>query len=136
VIYMHHPMSDLGILDSTWGGNLADMVRFCQEMKVVEEEKLIEKIPEKTSVLVTGLQEIAEKHPDKIYNIRGMGIYQGFSLRKKEQLHKLVDVALEKESMILLEAGVDTIRFRSALDVTVDDIRLMIEKLERCLRLI
>jgi len=133
VIYMHHSMKDLGILDSTWGGNLADMVRFCQEMKVVEEEKLLEQIPEKTSAMVTGLQELANKHPDKIYNIRGMGIYQGFSLRKKEQLHTLVDFALDKEQMILLEAGVDTIRFRSALDVTVEEIRLMLQKLDACL---
>jgi L-lysine 6-transaminase len=133
VIFMHHPMSDLGILDSTWGGNLADMVRFCQEMKVVEEERLLEQIPEKTSVLVSGLKELAEKHPDKMYNIRGMGIYQGFSLRKKEHLHSLISYALEKEKMILLEAGVDTIRLRSALDVTVEEIYVLLKKIDACL---
>jgi L-lysine 6-transaminase len=134
VIYMRHSMQDIGILDSTWGGNLADMVRFCQEMKIVEEEKLIEKIPEKAQVMVSGLNELAEKHKDKIYNIRGMGLYQGFSFRKSQYMNALVDYALEKENMILLEAGVDTIRFRSALDVTVPEINLMIEKLNRCLQ--
>jgi len=134
VIYMHHPMKDIGILDSTWGGNLADMVRFCQEMKVVEEEKLLEQIPEKSEVMVSGLKELAVKYPDKIYNIRGMGIYQGFSLRNPGQLNTLVDYALEKEKMILLEAGIDTIRFRSALDVTIPEIRLMLEKLDNCLK--
>lgn len=133
VIYMLHPMKDIGILDSTWGGNLADMVRFCQEMKVVEEEKLIEQIPEKEKILVDGLKDLAENHKTKIYNIRGKGLYQGFSLRNPQNLNKLVDYALEMENMILLEAGVDTIRFRSALDVTIPEIKLMLEKLDNCL---
>jgi L-lysine 6-transaminase len=133
VIYMHHSMKDIGILDSTWGGNLGDMVRFCQEMKVVEQEKLIEQIPEKTEVMVAGLYELAKKYPEKVYNIRGMGIYQGFSLKKPEWLSALIDYALEKEKMILLEAGVNTIRFRSALDVTVPEIKLMLQKLDHCL---
>jgi L-lysine 6-transaminase len=134
VIYMHHSMKDIGILDSTWGGNLADMVRFCQEMKVVEEEKLIEQIPVKADAMVSGLKELAIRHKDKIYNIRGMGIYQGFSLRNPKHRDQLIEHALEEEKMILLEAGVDTIRFRSALDVTGEDINLMLQKLDSCLK--
>jgi L-lysine 6-transaminase len=133
VIYMHHPMKDIGILDSTWGGSLADMVRFCQEMKVVEEEKLLEQIPVKEKVMVAGLHELYERFSDKIFNIRGMGIYQGFSLRNPEKLNSLIDYALEQEKMILLEAGSDTIRFRSALDVTLPEIELMLKKLGNCI---
>jgi L-lysine 6-transaminase len=134
VIYMLHPMKDIGILDSTWGGNLADMVRFCQEMKVVEEEKLMEQIPAKEKVMVDGLNALAQKHNNKIYNIRGMGLYQGFSFHNPKYMNELVDYALEKENMILLEAGVDSIRFRSVLDVTIPEIELMLEKLDRCLK--
>lgn len=133
VIYMYHPMADLGILDSTWGGNLADMVRFCQEMKIVEQDHLIELVPEKTKHLLDGLYSLKEKHPDKIQNIRGMGLYQGFSLKKSEKLNFLVDYALEKEALLLLEAGTDTIRFRPALDVSIKEIVLLTEKLDRCL---
>ena len=46
VVYMLYPMEDHGVLDSTWGGHLADMVRFVQEMKIVRREKLIEAVPE------------------------------------------------------------------------------------------
>ncbi|MDH7570216.1 MAG: aminotransferase class III-fold pyridoxal phosphate-dependent enzyme, partial [Armatimonadota bacterium] len=38
VVYMLYPMEDRGVLDSTWGGSLADMVRFVQELKIVERE--------------------------------------------------------------------------------------------------
>lgn len=133
VIYMYHPMTDLGILDSTWGGNLADMVRFCQEMKIVEREKLIEQVPEKTDRLLKGLNYLQDQHPDKVFNIRGMGLYQGFSLKNPRKLNSLIDYALEKESTLLLEAGTDTVRLRPVLDVNITEIDLLIEKLDRCL---
>jgi L-lysine 6-transaminase len=84
--------------------------------------------------MVSGLNELAGKYPDKIYNIRGMGISQGFTLRNPEQLQDMIKYALLQEKMILLEAGVDTIRFRSALDVTIPEKKLMLEKLENCLK--
>ena len=133
VIYMHHPMEDLGILDSTWGGNLADMVRFCQEMKVIEEENLQEKIAEKADILLEGLTQLKKKYPDKIRNIRGMGLYLGFSLVNPKNLVPLVEYAQDHEKLILLEAGTDSIRFRPTMDVTEAEITLMLEILDRCL---
>jgi len=126
-------MEDKGILDSTWGGNLADMVRFCQEMKVVEGEHLLEALPQKTTILLDGLNVLKNKYPDKIRNIRGMGLYQGFSLVNPDNLLKLVEHAQDNEKLILLEAGTDSIRFRPTMDVTVDEIKLMLEILDRCL---
>lgn len=136
VIYMLYPMEDKGILDSTWGGNLADMVRFCQEMKVVEENNLLDEIPSKTTLLLEGLYSLKNKFPDKIRNIRGMGLYQGFSLFRPENLMKLVDYAQDYEKLILLEAGTDSIRFRPAMDVTHEEIKLMLGILERCLAIL
>jgi L-lysine 6-transaminase len=133
VIYMLYPMEDRGILDSTWGGSLADMVRFVQEMKIIEREKLIEQVPAKTAMLTGELNRLTEKYVDLIYNIRGMGLYQGFSLRKAEDAQRLSDLALESEDLLLLTAGADTIRLRPMLDVTTEEIKLFIEKLERLL---
>lgn len=133
VIYMYHPMKDLGILDSTWGGNLADMVRFCQEMKIVEREGLLTHVSQKTEFLLQKLYALKEKHSEKIGNIRGMGLYQGFSLKNPSKQNAFIDYALEKENLLLLEAGTDTIRLRPALDVSLEDISLLTEKLDRCL---
>ena len=77
--------------------------------------------------------ELENKYPDKIRNIRGMGLYQGFSLVNPNNLMKLVEHAQDNEKLILLEAGTDSIRFRPTMDVTVDEIRLMLEILDRCL---
>lgn len=136
VVYMHHPMKDLGILDSTWGGNLADMIRFCQEMKVVEENHLQEKIPQKAALLLDGLNELRKKHSSKIFNIRGMGLYQGFSLVKPENQAKLVEYAQDQEKLVLLEAGTDSIRFRPTMDVTEDEIKMMLGILDKCLEVL
>jgi L-lysine 6-transaminase len=131
VIYMHHPMLDRGVLDSTWGGTLADMVRFVQEMKIVRDEKLIEQVAEKSEKLLQGLRSLQAKYPNTISNIRGMGLYQGFSLLNSTQKAQLVEDALETEDLLLLGAGPNSIRFRPHLNVTLADIDLLIEKLDR-----
>mgnify|MGYP002624071336 CR=1 FL=1 len=132
-VYMLEPMETQGVLDSTWGGNLADMVRFVQEMKIVEEEKLIEQVPEKEARLRDGLERLAGKYRHLMFNVRGMGLYQGFTLRSSELRVQLQRIALRQELMLLLGGGVQTIRFRPPLDVRLEEIDLMLTKLDRCL---
>lgn len=132
VVYMLQTMGDRGILDSTWGGTLADMVRFVQEMQIVRTEHLIEQVPAKAARLVDGLNRLAGKHPQLIGNIRGMGLYQGFSMRR-HTASRLVELALEQESLLLLSAGPSSIRLRPTLSVTFEEIDLMVQKLDRSL---
>ena len=132
-IYMLCSMENEGVLDSTWGGSLADMVRFVQEMKIVERENLIAQVPEKAALLTDGLKTLCEKYSHLMFNVRGMGLYQGFTLRSRELKAQLRDIALEEEQMLLLSGGLQSIRFRPVLDVAISDIQLMLEKLDRCL---
>jgi L-lysine 6-transaminase len=132
VVYMLYPMEDRGVLDSTWGGNLADMVRFVQEMKIVRREKLIEQVAKKTERLCAGLESLAGKYPRVLHNPRGIGLYQGFSLNAKVPKSAFLDAALEKESLLMLGAGTNSVRLRPNLNVTMEEIDLLIEKLERC----
>jgi len=134
VLYMLHPMDDEGVLDSTWGGSLADMVRFVQELKIVRDEKLIEAVPAKTEYLLGRLRELQAEFPAKMSNIRGTGLYQGFSLASPTQKSALVENALQQESLVLLGAGRHSVRFRPNLNVTTADIDVLYEKLRRLLR--
>jgi len=133
VIYMLESVGNLGVLDSTWGGTLADMVRFVQEMKIVREERLIEQVPEKSERLVEGLNALVDKYNNLIFNVRGLGLYQGFTLRDPADRNQLKAIALQKEHLLLLGAGTQSIRFRPVLDVTIEDIDLMLAKLDRVL---
>jgi L-lysine 6-transaminase len=136
VVFMLYPMDDHGVLDSTWGGTLSDMVRFVQEIKIIRREKLIEQVAEKTIRLRAGLDSLVAKFPRDIYNPRGYGLYQGFSLHNPASKSTLLDIALEKESLLLLGAGKNSIRLRPTLSVTMDEIDLLIQKLERLFRAI
>ena len=131
VLFMHRSMQDVGVLDSTWGGTLADMVRFVQEWRIVSDEQLVAAVADKAVHLVAGLQQLAAQWPDKLYNIRGWGLYQGFSLRRPEQKARLLAMALEDEDLLLLGAGTESIRFRPPLDVTLPEIDLLLAKLAR-----
>ena len=134
VIYMLYPMEDRGVLDSTWGGSLADMVRFVQEMKIVEREGLIPAARTKGEQLAAGLRGLESEFPTLLSNIRGLGLYQGFSLPNPSLRNRLEEIALQEEHLLLLPAGAISIRTRPNLSVTAADIDHFIETLARCLR--
>lgn len=136
VVYMREPLEDVGVLDSTWGGTLADMVRVVQEVKIVEDEDLIAKAAENGRYLADQLRELQRKHPKMIENVRGMGLYQGFSLPTDELKAQLVKVAREEFGLLLLGAGERTIRTRPNLNVTKADIDELVQLLDRALQLI
>jgi L-lysine 6-transaminase len=131
VVYMLYPMEDHGVLDSTWGGTLVDMVRFVQEMKIVRREKLIEQVPQKAARLCAGLAQLTVKFPAMVYNPRGLGLYQGFSLRAPATKSNFLEIALQEESLLLLGAGTNSIRLRPSLSITNEEIDLLIEMLNK-----
>ena len=133
VVYMREPLEDIGVLDSTWGGTLADMVRVVQEMKIVEDEGLIEAAARKGERLQAGLCALADAPGSPIYNVRGMGLYQGFSLDTPAHKTRLVEIAREEHNLLLLGAGRNSIRTRPNLSVTEEEIDRFLGLLARSL---
>jgi L-lysine 6-transaminase len=110
------------------------MIRVPHEFSIVQDEQLIEQVAEKSEYLIAGLMMLQDSHPEKVSNIRGAGLYQGFTTPSKHHKADILQRALLQENMLLLGAGVDSIRFRPNLNVTKDDIDLMLVKLDRILR--
>lgn len=135
LLYMKEPLSDVGVLDSTWGGNLADMVRVCREMEIVKQDGLIEKAAELGAYLNKELLKL-EQEFEFMENVRGMGLYQGFSLDSNERKQKLAKVAREEFGLLLLGAGHRSIRTRPSLSVTRADIDEFIVRLRGSLSLV
>jgi L-lysine 6-transaminase len=133
VVYMREQISEPGILDSTWSGHLVDMVRVLHEYSIIEREGLMGTVQERSWRMIKGLKRLQKKHKGTIYNVRGAGLYQGFTMLSPESKNDLVRRALQEESMLLLGAGLDSIRFRPNLSVTTGDIDLMLSKLDRLL---
>jgi len=133
VVFMRHPMDDHGVLDSTWGGALVDMVRFVQEMKIVEREGLIPAARVQGEKLAAALRALEKKFDGLLLNVRGQGLYQGFSIRTPPLRDALLEIALREAGLLLLGAGTDSIRLRPNLSVTAAEIEQLISLLDRCL---
>jgi len=117
VVWMRKPLTEKGILDSTWSGTLADMVRFVQEWKIVEDEGLIRAAIAKGDSLAQGLEGIGERFPHLMKVVPGVGLYQGFTLLPPVRLQEFLSRALDR-NLLLFGAGTDSIRMRPNLSVT------------------
>jgi L-lysine 6-transaminase len=102
-------------------------------MGIVEDEGLLDQVPAKGARLVNGLEGLVERYPALISNVRGLGLYQGFTVNDRVNKGRLIDLALDTEDLLLLGAGTDSIRFRPPLDVTEAEIDEMLARLERVL---
>jgi len=132
VLYMLDHLEDVGVLDSTWGGPLVDMVRVTQELKIVKRENLIQHAEEMGKYLDDSLRGLAKEFSNIIYNVRGVGLISGFTVLDpygKGLRDKLIDIALKKNLLLLISAGTDSIRLRPNLSVTKKEIDLFIELL-------
>jgi L-lysine 6-transaminase len=136
VVFMRERLEDVGVLDSTWGGSIADMVRVIRELEIVEEEGLIEKAAEKGKRLEVGLNKLVEKHTPKAVNVRGLGLYQGFSLDTSERKANLITLCREQYNLLLLGAGTRSIRTRPNLSVTEEEIDLFVDTVDQALSLV
>jgi L-lysine 6-transaminase len=100
-------------INSTWGGNLVDMVRSTQILQIIADDKLCENAEIVGQYLKDGLHKLAEKY-DKISNVRGRGLLCAFDFADKATRDAFIEKGLENNVMFL-GCGNQTIRFRPAL---------------------
>ncbi|SFG73927.1 L-lysine 6-transaminase [Pedobacter insulae] len=118
-------------INSTWGGNLVDMVRSTQILQIVAEDKLCENAATVGKYLTDKLNALAQKH-DKMINVRGRGLLASFDLPNKEMRNTFIQKGLENNVMFL-GCGNQTIRFRPALCIEKQHIDLGMEVMEKIL---
>ena len=108
-------------INSTWGGNLVDMVRSKHILRIIEEENLVENSRIVGEHLLNRLKEVQRDFPDMVSNSRGLGLMCSFDLPSTETRNKFKE-ACYKEKLIILGCGEKSIRFRPPLNVTKDEI--------------
>jgi len=106
-----------GRLNSTWGGNLVDMVRARRILEVIEADGLIERAAEQGRYLRTRLDELAAEFPGLVLDVRGRGLMCAFSLPTTADRDELIR-RLWQRRVIVLPSGCDSVRFRPALTVS------------------
>lgn len=107
-------------INSTWGGNLVDMVRCQKYLEIIEEESLIDNAAKVGIYLLKYLQGLQD-HYHIIDNARGRGLMAAFDLPSTDIRDKVIKVAYNKGLMIL-GCGEKSIRFRPPLNVSTDEI--------------
>ena len=108
-------------INSTWGGNLVDMVRSKHILRTMEEENLVENSRVVGEHLLSQLKEIQKDFPNTVSNARGLGLMCSFDLPTTETRNRFKDTCL-REKLIILGCGEKSIRFRPPLNITKDEI--------------
>lgn len=116
-------------INSTWGGNLVDMVRSSKALEIIEEDNLLNNATVVGNYLQQRLQKISEKH-DKVSNVRGRGLLTAFDFPNKEMRDKFIAKGLE-QNVMFLGCGNHTIRFRPALIIQPEHIDAGLEVMEK-----
>lgn len=122
-------------LNSTWGGNLIDMVRAQKYFEIIKEEKLVDNAKKRGKYLLKNLQDIQTEFPDTISNARGEGLMCAYDVKNAE-LRSLLLSEIYKRNMVLLPCGETSIRFRPALIVQDKDIDKGMDILRRSIKAI
>jgi L-lysine 6-transaminase len=108
-------------INSTWGGNLVDMVRCAKYLEVVHEGRLVEHAAKTGEVLLDGLGELAHRHPSLVSNVRGRGLFTAFTLPSPEVRNSLRQ-DLWQRGLATLPSWPRSIRFRPCLTVTAAEV--------------
>jgi L-lysine 6-transaminase len=127
-----HVFKESSRINSTWGGNLVDMVRSARYLEIIESEQLVENACKVGTHLLSGLQGLQSDFPKLVSNARGRGLMCAFDLPDTETRDKFCKVAYEK-GMLILPSGETSIRFRSSLTLTREECDEGLEMTKRTL---
>ena len=119
-------------INSTWGGNLVDMVRCARYLEIIVEDKLIENARVVGEHLQSRMRELAEEFPGLMTNVRGRGLFIAFDLPDKAMRDRTLAACLE-QGLMGLASGASAIRFRPHLILTRDEADEGTRKLRRAL---
>jgi len=108
-------------INSTWGGNLVDMVRSQKFLEIIYEEKLVENSKTVGEYLLHNLEEVQIQFPELVSQARGLGLMCAFDFPTPDQRNTFLQ-GLYDNKVIMLGCGNRSVRFRPPLNVTTENI--------------
>ncbi len=127
----HNVFREPSRINSTWGGNLVDMIRFRRILEIMRDEKLVENARIMGERLLAGLHEIQTRHA-QVSQTRGLGLMCALDVdpeQRKEIKRRCYD-----QGMLVLPCGEKSIRIRPHLAVSAPDIDRALEILDTALK--
>ena len=118
-------------INSTWGGNLCDMVRSRQFLEIIRSEHLAENIARQGSALIDGLRRIARER-GAFSNVRGLGSLVAFTLESPEARDAMLK-RLADRKVLALKSGPQAIRFRLPFVLSPSEVEQALDRIEAAL---
>ena len=109
-------------INSTWGGNLVDMMRCQRYLEIIKEDNLVDNAAKAGQSCLEMLQGIQRENPNTISNARGQGLMIAFDLPNEKLRDTFVSKVFEKK-VIVMPCGERSVRLRPHLDITEDTIK-------------
>lgn len=119
-------------INSTWGGNLVDMVRFGRILQVIEEENLVENAATVGAFLQDKIKNLTEKY-EHVTNPRGKGLFCAIDFPNTHARDTVIKECFNNNLMIL-SCGSNTMRFRPPLTVSKEQIEEGMEIIEKSIK--
>jgi len=113
-------------INSTWGGNLVDMIRCKQFIDIIERDNIAANITTIGKYVIAGLRDIA-KESGAFMSVRGKGSLIAFTMPSPEHRSKMLK-ELMNSGVIALPCGNRSIRFRLPLIITSEEANILLER--------
>jgi L-lysine 6-transaminase len=117
-------------INSTWGGNLVDMVRCQRFIEIIEEDNLMDNVNTVGGHVLNGLRDLA-KSTGAFTSPRGVGSIIAFTLKDGEERGKML-CDLEGKKVLALPSGTKSVRFRLPLAMTIQEADTLLERTAAC----
>jgi L-lysine 6-transaminase len=111
-----------GRINSTWGGNLVDMVRASIIIETIRDNDYVGHAACMGEHFLEGLKKI-----EGLSNVRGVGLMIAFDLESSEKRDEFVG-KLQNDSVLPLKCGDKGVRFRPHLTITKEDIKFVVDR--------
>ncbi|MCU7492241.1 MAG: L-lysine 6-transaminase [Bacteroidota bacterium] len=121
-------------INSTWGGNLVDMVRSRRNLEIIEEDNLVENAELEGKLLLDKLYNLQEDYPELISNVRGLGLMCSFDFPTVELRKEFLNLCYFHK-LLILPCGLHSIRFRPSLTITGAELNEGLKIIEKVLYL-
>jgi L-lysine 6-transaminase len=120
-------------INSTFGGNLTDMVRCARFLEIIDEDQLIDSARTVGEHLLTGLQKVQAELGGILSNARGRGLMIAFDLPTPE-LRNAARKKIIENGCLVLACGPRSIRFRPPLTLTAAEADAGLEIVRKSLK--
>jgi len=127
-----HVFRKSGRINSTWGGNLVDMVRGAKYAQVIAEDKLVDNARDMGKIFLERLEALSRQSSSRIANVRGRGLFIAYDMadgKTRDQFRS----RLWENGLATLSSGSRSVRFRGCLNVSLAEIDRAIALIEKSL---